>query len=205
MKYITTELKTSRSEGLTDGIFAIAMTILVLSFEGVLEHPVVMNEKQLLDTIFGLLPDLLHYIESFMLLGVFWFLHHQQFHYIEKTDAALVFINILGLMFIGLVPFTTVMVGDYGQLHPAAVLFEINLLLAGIMFSVHWAYATKNKYLVEKNLDPAIIKYYMVRNMVIPVVALCSIGISFLNPRISIVLLFVVPIILILFRRKKMV
>ena len=205
MKYITTELKTNRSEGLTDGIFAIAMTILVLSFEGVLAHPVTMNEKQLLDTIIGLLPDLLHYIESFVLLGVFWFLHHQQFHYIKKTDAILVFINILGLMFIGLVPFTTVMVSDYGQLHPAAILFEINLLLAGITFSVHWAYATKNKYLVEKNLDPEIIKYYMARNMIIPIVALCSMGISFLNPRISIVVLFLVPIILILSRRKKMV
>ena len=127
MRYVTTELKTNRSEGLTDGIFAISMTILVLSFEGVLHNPIVMSEKEFLDKIIRLLPDLLHYIESFILLGVFWFLHHQQFHYIKRTDAVLVFINILGLMFVGLVPFTTVMVSDYGQLLPAALFSNIEL------------------------------------------------------------------------------
>ena len=202
MRYVTTELKTNRSEGLTDGIFAISMTILVLSFEGVLHNPIVMSEKEFLDKIIRLLPDLLHYIESFILLGVFWFLHHQQFHYIKRTDAVLVFINILGLMFVGLVPFTTVMVSDYGQLLPAALLFEINLLLAGIMFFIHWMYATKNNHLVEKHLDRAVVKYYMARNLIIPIVSLCAIGVSFLNPLNSIILLLVVPVVLIVFRRK---
>ena len=203
MRYITTVLKTSRIEGLSDGIFAISMTILVLSFEVVFHLPIVTGEKQLLDSLFGLLPDLLHYVESFILLGVFWFLHHQQFHYIKKTDAVLVFINILGLMFVGLVPFTTVMVGDYGQLRPAALLFEVNLFLAGITFFAHWVYATKKNRLTEEHLDAAIIKYYKMRNLIIPVVSLCAIAISFLNPRNGVIVFFVVPFILVLFRRKE--
>ncbi|MFH1836911.1 MAG: TMEM175 family protein [Candidatus Omnitrophota bacterium] len=203
MKYITTVLKTSRIEGLSDGIFAISMTILILSFEVVLRHPAAMGEKQLLDSLFSLLPDLLHYVESFILLGVFWFLHHQQFHYIKKTDAVLVFINILGLMFVGLVPFTTVMVSDYGQLRPAALLFEINLLLAGLTFFAHWVYATGKNRLIEEHLDAGIIKYYKMRNLIIPALSFCAMAISLLNPRNGIIVFFAVPFILVLFRRRE--
>ncbi|MBF0253147.1 MAG: DUF1211 domain-containing protein [Candidatus Omnitrophica bacterium] len=202
MKYITTALKTSRVEGLSDGIFAIAMTILVLSFEVVLQHPVVMGEKQFINSLINLLPDFLHYVESFILLGVFWFLHHQQFHYIKVTDAVLVFINIVGLMLIGLVPFTTVLVSDYGHLRPASVLFEINLFLAGIVFFGHWHYATKNNRLVEKSLDASIIKYYKMRNLLIPAVSFIAMLISFFNSGAGILFFFIVPIILIIFRRK---
>ncbi len=202
MKYIHTELKTSRVEALSDGIFAIAMTILVLSFEVILHPPSSVGDEQLMSSLIGLWPDLLHYMESFILLGVFWFLHHQQFHYIKKTDATLVFINILGLMFIGLVPFTTVVVSDYGHLRPASLLFEANLLLAGIVFFFHWIYATKNTRLVDKSLDAEIIKYYKLRNLIIPAISFIAIILSFINARMGVLFFFVVPFVLILFRRK---
>ena len=89
-----TELKPNRIEALSDGIFAIAMTILVLSFEVILKHPSDLSERYLLDSMDELWPDFLHYAESFIILGVFWYQHHRQFHYIKKVDSILIFINI---------------------------------------------------------------------------------------------------------------
>jgi len=134
---IKTRLKTSRIEALSDGIFAIAMTILILSFETALQHPSHINEKFINRIIIGLWPDFLHYAQSFIILGTFWYQHHLQFHYIKNADAGLILINILGLMFIGMIPFSTVLVSDFGHTLSAALLFEINLLVAGLIFFMH--------------------------------------------------------------------
>ena len=156
----TTELKTNRVEALTDGIFAIAMTILVLSFETILKHPSELSEKYLTTTLVNLWPDFLHYAQSFVILGTFWYQHHRQYHYIKRADMVLIFLNIIGLMFIGLIPFSTVVVSDFGNVHSAALVFEINLLIAGFVFFIHWIYASSKHRLLDAELDPRIIKFY---------------------------------------------
>ncbi|MFH1791648.1 MAG: TMEM175 family protein [Candidatus Omnitrophota bacterium] len=199
-----TGLKTSRIEALSDGIFAIAMTILILSFETVLQHPSQINEAVVDKLIIGLWPDFLHYTESFIILGAFWYQHHRQFHYIKSVDMGLIVINIIGLMFIGLIPFTTVLVSDFGHTLPAAVLFELNLLVAGLIFFVHWIYASTGRRLLDPDISPDIIRFYAKRNLVIPVVSLCAAGLSFFEPRLGTILYFIVPVILVAWKRENL-
>lgn len=197
-------LRTNRIEALSDGIFAIAMTILILSFETILQQPsAYIEEGHLLRTLAGLWPDFIHYVQSFIILGAFWYQHHRQFHYIKSADAVLVFINIIGLMFIGLIPFSTVLVSDYGDYHSAALLFELNLLIAGIIFFLHWLFATYKHRLVDKNLDISIIEYYKKRNLVIPAISLVALLLSITTPRTGTFLYFIVPLILLVWKRPK--
>lgn len=196
-------LKTNRIEALSDGIFAIAMTILILSFETVLQQPsAYANENHFIKALTALWPDFIHYVQSFIILGAFWYQHHRQFHYIKSVDVTLLFINIIGLMFIGLIPFTTVIVSDYGIFSSAAVVFEINLFLAGMVFFLHWLYATHKHRLVEKDLDISIVRYYRKRNLVIPVISLVALPLSVVAPRTGTLLYFIVPVILLLWKNE---
>ena len=97
-------LPINRVEALTDGVFAIAMTLLVLE----LGMPVITGgpvNTELLRRLFELWPKLLVYVLSFVLLGMTWVHHRLMFHYIERSDGKLAWMNIIFLMFVALVPF----------------------------------------------------------------------------------------------------
>ena len=125
--------------------------------------------------------------------------HHHQFHFIKRTDSKLSFINILGLMFISLIPFSTALVGDYGQLRLPALIFEGNLLLAGLVFYVHWLYATSRR-LVDPGITPHVIEYYKRRNLIIPLISIAAILLSLTTPRWGTVFYITVPFIMIWYR-----
>lgn len=196
-------LKTSRVESLSDGIFAIAMTILVLSFEVVAHPPHKINEQAVLDLVVGLWPDFLHYAVSFTILGVFWFQHHFQFDNIRKVDMPLLFINIASLMFVALIPFTTIMVSDYGQTRVAAMVFEANMFLAGLLFALHWEYAARKGHLLKQSVDKGVIVFYRKRNQVIPGISLLAMGISFFAPRAGSLIFLVVPLLLLVWKLRE--
>ena len=104
-------LTTRRIEALADCIFAFAMTLLVLT----LTLPDVMQTKlSLSQLLVAQWPKFFNYALSFLLLAVFWVIHHQQFHVIRRTDSRHVWINVGILMFVALMPFSTDVVGDYG-------------------------------------------------------------------------------------------
>jgi uncharacterized membrane protein len=197
------ELKTNRVEALSDGIFAIAMTILIFGFEIIFQQPAQVGGQAFVGMMHDLWPDFLHYVEGFIILGAFWMEHHHQFHYIKKTDQKLLFINIVAFMFISLIPVSTVIVGDYGYLREASILFEVNLLTAGVVFYTHWSYATSRRRLTNANLNYRIVRFYKRRNLVIPAVSLIAICVSLFSPRFGTIFYFAVPFILIAYRMHK--
>ncbi len=183
---------TKRIEALADGIFAIAMTLLVLN----LSFPLVQGgAENLLKMLSSQVTDFLSYGLSFILLAIFWIMHHQQFHYIQRTDSKHLWINILILMFVALVPFSTSIIGDYGVNMVADVFFSANILIIGFLFLINWVYATDNYRLVKHDLDRQIIVKTVRRISVIPIVSLLAIIMSLFIPLGSIWLFILVPII----------
>ena len=164
-EHLNVGMKTNRIEALSDGIFAIAMTFLIIGFDILLSPKKGTSEENLVVSLQALWPDLLHYVEGFIILGAFWMEHHYQFHFIQRTNSTLLFINIISLMFIVLIPFSTCVAGDYSDTRVAVWLLEINLLVAGLVFYLHWLYATANRQLVAPNLDHRIIVFYARRNL----------------------------------------
>jgi uncharacterized membrane protein len=150
----------SRIEALSDGVFAIAMTLLVLK----LEVPEVMHHssnEQMLQQLFALGPAFATYVVTFLIAGGFWFLHHLTFHYLRHVDGVLVWINLLFLMLVALLPFSAGLMSHL-LIHPVSQLFYIgNQLAIAVLLNVHWLYV-KSKGLLD-TADPRQIAHLTLR------------------------------------------
>jgi uncharacterized membrane protein len=191
------ELKvpTDRIETLTDGIFAIAMTLLVLSIE-VPTLPAPVTPAVFSAYVTSILPQIFIYVIGFILLAVFWMNHHI-FFVIERTNTTLLWINILWLMSIALVPFSTAIVGRYGQFQLAQLIFDVNMLIIGLLWYANWYYASKKGFVNEKVLPYAgKIKRL---NLSLPILAIIAIMVSFISPIGSFYVFVLVPVIFTLY------
>lgn len=169
---------TSRIETLVDGVFAIAMTLLVLSI-GVPDVSSVLNEAAFQEQLWHLWPKLFCYALSFWILSGFWRTNHQQFYFIKRSDTTLITINIFWLLFIAMVPFSTELIGEFGgHYFTANLVFQMNLFLAGVLYCVNWIYALR-KGLVDENLDEVSAKLITRTSMIFPVLAIVALGLSY--------------------------
>jgi uncharacterized membrane protein len=200
IKKLHLELSTARVEALTDGVFAIAMTLLVLNLD--VTVPIKgASPSELHDALGSLWPHFLHYVESFLLLSVFWIKNHQQFHFIRRCDQPLMWLSLLSLLFVCLLPFTTSLVSDYGNVPMAAIIFEVNLFAAGFVYYLQWRHATHGRRLVDASLDAKIIAAYRRTSLLTPIMSFAAIGLSFFSPRMGTGLYFLIPLILVIMRR----
>jgi uncharacterized membrane protein len=143
-----------RIEALSDGVFAIALTLLVLDIRvPVREH--VVYEKDLIIEFGKLTPKLLTYFLSFMTLGIFWTAHSSQFHFIEKSDRNFNWINLSFLVFVTIMPFTTAFLSEYITFKFAVFIYWLNLFLLGIMLARVLGYVDRHDFfkkgIIEKN------------------------------------------------------
>lgn len=128
----------ARLETLVDGIFAIAMTLLVLGIAP--PRPQISLAPSVLPgMIEDLLPQVFLFIVAFLVLALFWLGHHRQFHFVHRVDPTLLWINMLILIAIVFVPFSTDVAGDYVDITSATLLFHVNMFIVGILFAVQWS------------------------------------------------------------------
>ena len=186
-------MTTHRIEALTDGIFAIAMTLLVLNLV-LPESGEVVAQAELHNLLFGQAHKFLNYGISFLLLAIFWSRHHRQFHFIKRTDEKHLWINIVFLMFVALMPFSTDLLGDHTDDPMSGVFFGTNLLILGCLSLWNWSYATKDHRLVDRSLDPQQVALAKKRGIVIPLVATLAIGLSLIVPQFSSYVYLLIPI-----------
>jgi len=185
-------LTTRRIEALTDCIFAFAMTLLVLT----LTLPDATQTKlDLRELMAGQWPKFFNCALSFLLLAIFWIVHHEQFHMIRRTDRNHVWINIGILMFVALMPFFTDIAGDYSHETLAELLFSANLMILGLLFLLNWGYACWHHRLVDPDLDRETIVRGIRRNSVTPIVAAISMVLSLFIPRWGLTVYMFIPII----------
>lgn len=185
-------MPTARLETLADGIFAIAMTLLVLSIEAPLPGAVT-SSVDFQNYVFELIPKISVYALSFILLGSFW-LNHHIFFLIKKTNTRLVWINILWLMLVVLVPFTTSLIGSYSQYPLSEIIFGLNMFLIGILYLINILYAYYGGFMEEKVRPYA--RRMMLSYISLPILALISMSISFISPFWSLAVYPIVPIIM---------
>jgi len=185
-------LTTRRIEALADGIFAISMTLLVLT----LTLPDMMETRLSLSQLLAeQWPKFFNYALSFVLLAIFWMVHHQQFHVIRRTNRIHVWINIGILMFVALMPFSTDVVGDYSGETMAELVFSANLMILGLLFLLNWWYACRNHRLVDADLDRETIVGGIRRSCVTPGVAAVSMVLAFFVPGWGLAVYMLIPFI----------
>jgi uncharacterized membrane protein len=135
------QLSRNRVEALTDGVFAVAMTLLVLDIK-VPELQAPSDISQLAVRLLALWPKFLSYTISFVILGVYLVGHHVQLSFIRKVDRPLLWINLLFLLWVALVPFSTALLSEYPMAQIAITLYGLNLIAIGLTLALHWWYAT---------------------------------------------------------------
>lgn len=110
------KLGKGRIEALSDGVFSIAMTLLVLELKvPELSHHATNDE--LLAALAKLRPSFLTFFITFMISGTFWFLHHLTFHFVKHMNQVLCWINLFFLMFVSLLPFSAGLLGHFAGQH----------------------------------------------------------------------------------------
>ena len=187
------DISKGRIETLTDGIFAIVMTILVL--ELVLPHiPQSEVYKELPKHLLELWPVFLSDVTSFIILGFFWMSHDKQFHYIKRVNGTLLWISIFYLMFIALIPFSTILIGEYGDQQISVLIYGVNLTIASSLNYMHWRYATINHRLVDGDLDPIHIRLVARRYLIVIFMLMIAIVVSFENINASLLLYIATPL-----------
>ncbi len=134
------ELGKNRIEALSDGIFAIAMTLLVLNFH-IPNLPHDAPNVRVLPALLRMWPVFATYAVSFLSLGVFWIGHHNMYHAVRRSDRTLLWLSILFFMFVSSLPFTTSVLNAFPRTQVAPLFFGANLTLIGWLLYIQWAYA----------------------------------------------------------------
>jgi uncharacterized membrane protein len=176
-----TGTRLDRITAFTDGVFAVAITLLVLDLR-IAAIPSDRVGAALPGALRDLLPNFLSYCLSFAIIATYWIAHHRIFGLIARYDRVLVRLNLLFLFCISLVPFTTSLDGSYGTQRIAFTLYATNLAATGAVMTTLWRYATFHKRLVSPDLDPRAVRYLTLRGLVVPITALIGIGLSLISP-----------------------
>ena len=188
-------LTTERISAFSDGVFSIAITLLVLNLRiPTIPSNVPSYADKVLDQLRTQWPNLLSYILSFVIIGIYWIAHHNMFHYIKRSNRPFLWINILLLMCVAFIPFPAGLLGQYPTQPISVIIYASSLILTNLMLSLLWWYATSNHRLVDQDIDPHFVRTVNRRNMTAPVVYLVSIGLSFLSPLASLIVFFLFPL-----------
>ena len=141
-------MRTSRLEAFSDGVFAIAATLLVL------ELRVPAESTDLGGALLRLWPAYAAYLVSFLTIGIIWVNHHTLLEHCKRVDRRFLYLNLLLLIAVGIVPFPTALVGQYilseHSATAALVVYGLGAVLIAIAFSGVFFYATHDQRLMGR-------------------------------------------------------
>ena len=173
-------MNTSRVEAFSDGVFAVAITLLVLQFT----VPEVASGK-LLGTVLGQWPQLVTYIATFLTVGVVWVNHHTIFRNLRAVDRTIQFINLVLLMMVVLLPYPTALLGRYlnsGENGAVAAAFYAVVMTAmSISFQFLVGWALTHPELLRPDVHPAPLRTVLPRFALGLFTYAVSIGLAFVN------------------------
>ncbi|WP_330337104.1 TMEM175 family protein [Streptomyces sp. NBC_00557] len=147
--------ESGRVEAFSDGVFAIAITLLVLD----IKVPRTGDHGGLWHAIGAQWPSYAAYAVSFLVIGIMWVNHHQLFSYVTRVDRPLMFLNLLVLMVVAVVPWPTAMLAAYlredAASHAAAAVYSLVMVAMALTFQALWWHLTRTGHLFDERVDTA--------------------------------------------------
>jgi uncharacterized membrane protein len=169
-----------RINTLSDGVFAIVITLLVLELR-VPEIPSQLVPEVLPMALRETLPKVASHVVSFVVLGIYWVGHHNMFMHIKRHDRVLLWLNILFLMCIASMPFPTGLIVQYGQSEWSIIVYAATLVATGLSLDLIWWYATSKRRLVNQDMSDDLVAFVHRRVLTAPAIYLIAIIISFVS------------------------
>ena len=163
---------------LSDGVFAVAITLLIFA----IAVPATTTDAGLPKALLGLWPRYLAYVVSFVVIARFWVVHRLAFRLIAREDAMLVWLNLLLLMFVAFLPFPTAVLGEHSGSPAAAVLYAISVVLTAIASAAYWWYASGRGGLLRPDARRAQVRALRARSLSGPVFFALTLPIAVFAP-----------------------
>jgi len=174
---------TNRLLALSDGVFAIALTLLVLDI-GLPDTIIHAPPDRLLRELLQLVPHIIAYIISFLIIGIYWASHNFIFRYVKRYDKAFFWLNLLLLLTVAFLPFPTSVLARNDNI--VSVVFYAGCLTIGqALEAALWLYASRGNRLIARDLDSRFITYTTTTYLIEPFIFLVSIGLAFVNIRLA--------------------
>jgi TMEM175 potassium channel family protein len=159
-----------------DAVFAIAMTLLVVS----IRVPSGTSAETLGRALRGLGSSFTSYGISFIVIGLYWFAFHRQLNYLERFDGTTLVIDLLFLMSVAFLPFPTLLLNRYfGSI--SVIFYAASMAASGLLLGVLWIYPARRRLL--KNPDARLKRYFTVRALYPPMIFLLSIPVAVAAPQ----------------------
>jgi len=176
-------LTTQRLETLSDGVIAIAATLLVLDFG----HLHLQGRETVLDALLDEWPSLLAYLFSFTVIGLIWVAHHAMFERISSVDRPLLFLNLGLLLVVGFIPWPTSVLADFidaGGVDAAwaTALYSVTMTIIGLLFMGMWWHLARHPEHTIDSVTEAQLRRSLRYSLVSPVVYGLTIPLAFVSP-----------------------
>jgi uncharacterized membrane protein len=171
-----TSQSVERLAALSDGIFAVAMTLLVLELHGPARESI-HSEADLWNALCAMMPQIVTWLMSFLTLGIFWSGQQVQLNEFERSDRHLAWIHLAFLSAISVMPFSTRLLADYIGFKTALLCYWVNIAAPGAILFVSWRYA-RRAGLVRKEMTAEICR--AVERRIVVAQSLYAVGIGFI-------------------------
>jgi TMEM175 potassium channel family protein len=190
-------MEKSRLEAFSDGVFAIVITLLILD----IRFPEV-GYSQFRVTLISLLPRILAYVMSFIIIGVYWVTHHNSMHAMRKTDRNFLWLNILLLLCVSFIPFPTSLLGRYPFQAGPIVFYGITLIVCNAVGYLMILYVWYHPHLAIPEFSKTYLRGHTPVYILVNVLYLCAILVAHPSPLLSYLIYILVVISLIVFLPK---
>jgi uncharacterized membrane protein len=185
--------ETGRVDAFSDGIFAIAISLLVFELKTP-EH----SGSGLWHDLGRQWPSYAAYVVTFLVIGIMWINHHTMFGFIHRVDRPILFLNLLLLMTVAVLPWPTAMMAAYlnsgDDSHAAAAVYSLVMMLHSFSFQAIWWHLTKSGHLFDRRVDlpaaRAMRKRFALGSIVYPI----TFGLAFVSALATLAVLFVMAL-----------
>ncbi len=174
-------LSKHRLEALADGIFAVAMTLLVIELK-IPESAHVHTEPELKHALIDLIAKFISWIISFFVLSIFWVSHHRLFHYVRHVDSKLTWLTLIYLGVASMMPFSSALSGEYGGSIVSQIIYSLNMALLGSMALLKSRYVHLHPELCNPPMPNSVFKGAQLRTTGLIAVAFGAVLITWMVP-----------------------
>ena len=190
-------MEKSRLEAFSDGVFAIVITLLILD----IRFPDV-EYSQFGRTLISLVPRILAYGMSFIIIGVYWVTHHNSMQAMRKTDRSFLWLNILLLLCVSFIPFPTSLLGRYPFEAGPIIIYGLTLIASNAVGYLMILYVWYHPHLAIAEFSNTYVRRHTPVYILVNVLYLCAILVARLFPLLSYLIYIAVIVFLIVFLPK---